>query len=101
MCSVRYRALENGNFELGSRLLATLRQKWMDSADAQLRAARHFESAAQILIRNAVLTAKEFVQVSLDRSAKPPSDWVVVEAAARLDLSGGCCSSATKVVDDH
>ena len=39
--------------------LATERKHWLDRQDLLVRAARHYEGAAQILIRHAVMTARQ------------------------------------------
>lgn len=52
-----------------------------------VRAARHYEGAEQILIRQAVMTAQHFV--STQPVALPaPGQWVVAECPARVDFSG-------------
>jgi hypothetical protein len=43
-------------------VLAAERRNWLFSPDALIRAARHYESAAQILISHAVMTAQKFVR---------------------------------------
>lgn len=53
-----------------------------------VRAARHYEGAGQILIRQAVMTAQHFV--SKEPVELPaPGQWVVAECPARVDFSGG------------
>ena len=39
--------------------MAKEREHWMGRPDLLIRAARHYEGAAQILIRQAVMTAQE------------------------------------------
>lgn len=51
--------LKNGELERGVNALAKERSKWLERPDLLVRAARHYEGAAQILIRQAVMTAKE------------------------------------------
>lgn len=52
-----------------------------------VRAARHYEGAGQILIRQAVLTAQQFV--SKEPVELPaPGQWVVADCPARVDFSG-------------
>ena len=75
------------------------RQEWLEGLDPLnlVRAARHYERASQILIREAVLSAREFITTTpslpADADAGAPSstdnNWTVVEASARIDLSGG------------
>ncbi|XP_029821347.1 L-fucose kinase [Manacus vitellinus] len=53
-----------------------------------VRAARHYEGAEQILVRQAVMSSCQFVTVG--QSELPPlGHWVQVACPARLDLSGG------------
>ena len=40
-------------------MMATERGHWLDRPDLLVRAARHYEGAAQILIRHAVMTASQ------------------------------------------
>ena len=58
-----------------------------------MRAARHYERASQILIREAVLSAREFINVSpsiaQEEVASSTAYWTVAEASARIDLAGG------------
>lgn len=52
-----------------------------------VRAARHYEGAGQVLLRQAVMSAQEFV--SIGQGEMPPiGEWQEVECPARLDLSG-------------
>lgn len=52
-----------------------------------VRAARHYEGAGQILIRQAVMSAQHFV--STEPVGLPaPGQWVVAESPARVDFSG-------------
>eukprot|EP00043_Microstomoeca_roanoka_P014311 m.141571 g.141571 ORF g.141571 m.141571 type:complete len:1080 (+) comp15983_c0_seq1:70-3309(+) len=81
-------ALDAQQRELGVFLLARAREQWMATPDALVRAARHYEAAAQILIRQAVMTAFEFVQTS--PIARPEiGQWVVARCPSRIDISGG------------
>lgn len=52
-----------------------------------VRAARHYEGAGQILIRQAVMSAQHFVSTE---PVEPPApgQWVVAECPARVDFSG-------------
>ena len=43
----------------GVQVMATERGQWLDRPDLLVRAARHYEGAAQILIRHAVMTASQ------------------------------------------
>ncbi|CAK0814853.1 unnamed protein product, partial [Prorocentrum cordatum] len=67
-----------------------LRSQWInDGPVALIRAARHYEAAAQLLILTAVATCSEFVSISPAAEPTPPGAWVTVEAPARIDLAGG------------
>uniref|UniRef100_A0A8C3LVN7 L-fucose kinase n=1 Tax=Chrysolophus pictus TaxID=9089 RepID=A0A8C3LVN7_CHRPC len=80
--------LESGDIAGGVRELATERQKWMSSPALLVRAARHYEGAEQILIRQAVMSSCQFVTVC-PAELPPLGHWVQVACPARLDLSGG------------
>ncbi|XP_064526748.1 L-fucose kinase isoform X4 [Pseudopipra pipra] len=80
--------LERGDIASGVRELAAERQKWMSRPALLVRAARHYEGAEQILVRQAVMSSCQFVTVG--QSELPPlGHWVQVACPARLDLSGG------------
>lgn len=60
----------------------------MNSPDALVRAARHYEAAAQILIRKAVMSAFSFVTTT--PCALPAfGRWVRARCASRIDIAGG------------
>ncbi|NWH66112.1 FUK kinase, partial [Geococcyx californianus] len=80
--------LESGDIAGGVRDLATERQKWMSSPALLVRAARHYEGAEQILVRQAVMSSCQFVTVG-PAELPPLGHWVQVACPARLDLSGG------------
>ena len=80
--------LEKGNIVEGVRTMAKERANWLSRPEHLVRAARHYEGAAQILIRHAVITAREFIEVE-GSSPVPMGCWVIAECPARLDLSGG------------
>ncbi|OPJ78107.1 L-fucose kinase isoform B [Patagioenas fasciata monilis] len=80
--------LESGDIAGGVRELAAERQKWMSSPALLVRAARHYEGAEQILIRQAVMSSCQFVTVG-QVELPPLGHWVQVACPARLDLSGG------------
>jgi fucokinase len=46
--------LDTQDYKSGAELMAAQRSLWLSSPEALIRAARHYESAAQILIRHAV-----------------------------------------------
>uniref|UniRef100_A0A8W8K6I8 L-fucose kinase n=1 Tax=Magallana gigas TaxID=29159 RepID=A0A8W8K6I8_MAGGI len=83
-----FNLLENGELERGVNALAKERSKWLERPDLLVRAARHYEGAAQILIRQAVMTAKEFFK---PESCSMPfmNKWVTAQCPARIDVSGG------------
>jgi fucokinase len=83
-----YACLEKRQLAQGVQLLAKERAHWLSSPESLVRAARHYEAAAQILIRQAVSTAREFVNTS--QGPLPPLDrWEFAESPARIDLAGG------------
>ena len=55
--------------------------------DLLVRAARHYEGAGQILLRQAVKSAQTFVSIG-HGEAPPIGEWLEVECPARLDLAG-------------
>jgi len=81
---------EDRNIAAGVASMAKQRKQWLSSPDALIRAARHYESAAQILIRMAVMTVSEIINVKKNPSIElSNSKWIKVETAARMDISGG------------
>uniref|UniRef100_A0A8B9SCV9 Fucose kinase n=1 Tax=Apteryx owenii TaxID=8824 RepID=A0A8B9SCV9_APTOW len=80
--------LESGDIAGGVRELAAERKKWMSRPALLVRAARHYEGAEQILIRQAVMSSCQFVTVG-QAELPPLGRWVRVTCPARLDLSGG------------
>ncbi|KAL4234744.1 hypothetical protein ACF0H5_006386 [Mactra antiquata] len=83
-----FKLLEEKNIQAGFAALATERSKWLDRPDKLIRAARHYEGAAQILIRHAVMTAKQYFKLE-DGSPMSVDTWVLAECPARIDISGG------------
>jgi fucokinase len=83
--------LRAGEIAKGVARLAVERKNWLSSPDALIRAARHYESAAQILISHAVMTAQEFVHFAEPDPTKAirKDQWIMAEAAARIDCAGG------------
>lgn len=80
--------LECGDLARGVEALALERNKWLSRPALLVRAARHYEGAGQILIRQAVMSAQHFV--SMEPVELPaPGQWVVAECPARVDFSGG------------
>ncbi|NXK82762.1 FUK kinase, partial [Amazona guildingii] len=80
--------LESGDIAGGVRELAAERQKWMSRPALLVRAARHYEGAEQILVRQAVMSSCQFVAVG-QAELPPLGHWVQVACPARLDFSGG------------
>lgn len=83
-----FKLLEEGNLPAGVQELANQRKHWLSRPDLLVRAARHYEGAGQILLRKAVMSAREFVFIG-QGEMPPMSEWQEVECPARLDLSGG------------
>ena len=85
-------SLNAGHLSRGVRELAEVRAAWLHNDMLVIRAARHYEGAAQVLIRQAVMTVSARVKPFLSRQAPVASAagrWLVAEAPARVDFSGG------------
>ncbi|XP_061449988.1 L-fucose kinase isoform X2 [Rhineura floridana] len=83
-----FRHLEEGNIPEGIKELAEERKKWLNRPGLLVRAARHYEGAEQILIRQAVMSSGQFI--SFRQGELPPmGHWLRVACPARVDLSGG------------
>ncbi|XP_022274913.1 L-fucose kinase isoform X3 [Canis lupus familiaris] len=80
--------LECGDLAGGVQALAQERDKWLSRPALLVRAARHYEGAGQILIRQAVMSAQNFVSTE-PVELPAPGQWVVAECPARVDFSGG------------
>uniref|UniRef100_G3SYL4 L-fucose kinase n=1 Tax=Loxodonta africana TaxID=9785 RepID=G3SYL4_LOXAF len=80
--------LERGDLAGGVEALAQERDKWLSRPALLVRAARHYEGAEQILIRQAVMSAQQFVSTELVE-LPAHGQWVVTECPARVDFSGG------------
>ncbi|EFA74979.1 L-fucose kinase [Heterostelium album PN500] len=68
--------------------LAKEREKWLNSPEKIIRAARHYEGAGQVFIKNIVDTC----HVQLKRHPDGPvkvDQWCTVTLPARIDLAGG------------
>lgn len=83
-----FELLDKGEIAMGIQALSSERSKWLGRPDLLIRAARHYEGAEQVLRRQAVLTATKFFKTELCDSV-PRGHWVIAEAPARIDLSGG------------
>uniref|UniRef100_A0A3Q2QVR9 Fucose kinase n=1 Tax=Fundulus heteroclitus TaxID=8078 RepID=A0A3Q2QVR9_FUNHE len=55
--------------------------------DLLVRAARHYEGAGQVLLRQAVMSSQRFISIG-QGEAPPIGEWQEVECPARLDLAG-------------
>uniref|UniRef100_A0A3P8X4B2 L-fucose kinase n=1 Tax=Cynoglossus semilaevis TaxID=244447 RepID=A0A3P8X4B2_CYNSE len=83
-----YSLLEAGDLKGGVTALAVQRADWLSRPDLLVRAARHYEGAGQVLLRQAVMSSQRFI--SIGQGDLPPlSQWQEVECPARLDLAGG------------
>ncbi|XP_057692271.1 L-fucose kinase isoform X2 [Corythoichthys intestinalis] len=86
--SAAYSLLEKGDLKGGVRALAAQRAHWLGRPDLLVRAARHYEGAAQVLLRRAVMSSQKFAEIS--QGDLPPHDrWHEAECPARIDLAGG------------
>ncbi|KAI5614886.1 L-fucose kinase [Silurus asotus] len=83
-----FRLLEQGKLKAGVLELANQRARWLNRPDLLVRAARHYEGAGQILLRKAVMSARQFVHIG-QGEMPPMGEWQEVECPARLDLAGG------------
>ncbi|XP_041651831.1 L-fucose kinase [Cheilinus undulatus] len=83
-----YSLLEEGDLRGGVRALAEQRAHWLSRPDLLVRAARHYEGAGQVLLRQAVMSSQRFI--SIGQGEVPPlEEWQEVECPSRLDLAGG------------
>ncbi|KAL2093982.1 hypothetical protein ACEWY4_011294 [Coilia grayii] len=80
--------LERRDLPAAIQALANQRSHWLNRPDLLVRAARHYEGAGQVLLRQAVMSAQEFVSIG-EGEMPPLGEWQEVECPARLDLSGG------------
>nr|XP_020471477.1 L-fucose kinase isoform X2 [Monopterus albus] len=86
--SAAYFLLEEGDLRGGVHALAAQRGRWLSRPDLLVRAARHYEGAGQVLLRQAVMSSQRFI--SIGHGEVPPlGEWQKVECPARLDLAGG------------
>ncbi|XP_055477454.1 L-fucose kinase isoform X2 [Psammomys obesus] len=85
--------LECGDLMKGVEALAQEREKWLTRPALLVRAARHYEGAEQILIRQAVMTARHFV-CTQPVALPAPGQWVLTECPARVDFSGALLKAA-------
>uniref|UniRef100_A0A672HF50 L-fucose kinase n=1 Tax=Salarias fasciatus TaxID=181472 RepID=A0A672HF50_SALFA len=86
--SSAYALLEEGDLRGGVGALAAQRRSWLSRPNLLVRAARHYEGAGQVLLRQAVMSSQRFI--SIGRGEVPPlGEWQEVQCPARLDLAGG------------
>ncbi|KAK3086211.1 hypothetical protein FSP39_015281 [Pinctada imbricata] len=83
-----FQLLEIGELERGVEAMTKERANWIHRSDLLIRAARHYEGAAQILIRQAVMTAKTFFKAK-KHNMPFINKWVTATCPARIDVSGG------------
>ncbi|KAM9816206.1 L-fucose kinase isoform 1-T2 [Syngnathus typhle] len=86
--SAAYFLLEKGDLKGGVQALAAQRVHWLSRPNLLVRAARHYEGAAQVLLRRAVMSSQKFVTVG-QGELPPHGQWHEVECPARIDLAGG------------
>ena len=55
--------------------LANIRCRWLSTADHIVRAARHYEGAAQILIRRAVMSARAYTTLTPSKQLPDINRW--------------------------
>ncbi|XP_077452210.1 L-fucose kinase isoform X2 [Stigmatopora argus] len=87
--SAAYSLLEEGHPKAGVRALAAERARWLGRPDLLVRASRHYEGAAQTLLRRAVMRSREFAGVGRGEELPPLGCWHQVDCPARIDLAGG------------
>lgn len=84
--------LKSGNIGRAVGLLLEERELWTNESTRRIRAARHLEAAAQILITQAVRSCSAFISTTVGSPSLyslPVNRWVTAECPARLDLAGG------------
>lgn len=75
-----------GHIKEAVQEMAALRQSWLNSPERMVRAARHYEAAARVLVSEVIYQcARRF-----RRTAAPPvGTWVRASCPIRADLAGG------------
>lgn len=84
--------LKSGDIGRAVGLLLEERELWTTEPTRRIRAARHLEAAAQILITQAVRSCSAFISTSVSSPtslALNVNTWITAECPARLDLAGG------------
>lgn len=80
--------LLEGRITEGLQILKNERSNWLDRPDHIIRAARHYERAAQILIQRSVKTVIQSLKVN--PVSLPEFDtWITAKCPVRIDLQGG------------
>ncbi|GFT34587.1 l-fucose kinase, partial [Nephila pilipes] len=80
--------LLSGDTAEGLKEVLKERSNWLSRPDHLMRAARHYERAAQIFIQNSVKTVKEYM-VLTPASLPDIGVYITAECPARIDLQGG------------
>lgn len=78
--------MEAGDIPAAVKFMAETRARWLSGPEFLIRAARHYEAAAQIVIHHAVKTAAREPRPD---TLPPVGTWVVAQAPARIDFAGG------------
>ena len=82
-------SLRQGRIGEAVQMMAALRAKWMNSPERMVRAARHYEAAARVLVSEVIYKCARFFR----RTAAPPvGTWVHASCPIRADLAGGWTS---------
>lgn len=68
----------------GIRSLANHRSQWLDRPDRLMRAARHYEGATQILIRHAIMLAR---QVTNSQNTNTPFKKTYVSLRVKVHVN--------------
>ena len=75
-----------GHIKEAVRMMADLRRQWLDSPERMVRAARHYEAAARVLVSEVIYQcARRFRRTE----APPVGVWVKASCPIRADLAGG------------
>ena len=79
-------SLRTGRIAEAVQMMAALRVRWMNSPERMVRAARHYEAAARVLVSEVIYKCARFFR----RTAAPPvGTWVHASCPIRADLAGG------------
>ncbi|EGG21783.1 L-fucose kinase [Cavenderia fasciculata] len=80
-------SFSRGDEKAGILKLTSERANWLDTCENVIIAARHYDAACQILIKNVVDRSPSTTK-PLDSGPVPIEKWVRVETPGRLDLGG-------------